>query len=85
LGCEVISPSTGRLDRLKKIPLYAREGIEYAWIVDPILRAIEVDRLIAGRWSLLGTFGGEDVVRMEPFDAVEFRLATLWMPESSSA
>lgn len=83
--CEVISPYTGRLDRLKKLPLYAREEIAYSWIVDPILRTIEVYRLVSTRWSLLGTYGGDDVVRMEPFDAIEFPLATLWLPEAHPA
>ena len=27
--CEVISPSTGRLDRVKKLPLYARVAIAH--------------------------------------------------------
>lgn len=83
--CEVISPHTGRLDRLKKLPLYAREEIPHAWIVDPIFRTIEVFRLVDGRWSLLGIYGGDDVVRLEPFDAIEIPLATLWMPETPPA
>ena len=38
-----------------------------------------------GRWSLLGTYGGDDTVRIEPFDAIEFPLATLWLPEATPA
>jgi Uma2 family endonuclease len=83
--CEVISPHTGRLDRLKKLPLYAREDIPYAWIVDPILRTVEVYRLMSGRWSLLGTYGGDETVRIEPFDAIEIPLATLWLPDAPAA
>jgi Uma2 family endonuclease len=75
----------GRLDRLKKLPLYAREDIPYAWIVDPILRTVEVDRLMSGRWSLLGTYGGDETVRIEPFDAIEIPLATLWLPDVPAA
>jgi Uma2 family endonuclease len=66
-------------------PIYAREEIPYAWIVDPILRIIEVYALESGRWSLRGTYGGDDIVRLEPFDAIEFPLATLWLPESNPA
>ncbi len=83
--CEVISPHTGRIDRLKKLPIYAREEIPYAWIVDPILRIIEAYRLTSGHWSLLGTYGGDDTVRIEPFEAIEFPLATLWLPETPVA
>jgi Uma2 family endonuclease len=83
--CEVVSPQTGRLDRLKKLPLYAREEIAYAWLVDPIARMIEAFRLVDGRWTLLGMYQGDDTVRIEPFDAIELPLATLWMPEAPSA
>ncbi len=83
--CEVISPHTGRIDRMKKLPIYAREEIPYAWIVEPIMKTIEVYRLASGRWSLLGTYGADETVRIEPFDAIEFPLATLWLPEASPA
>jgi Uma2 family endonuclease len=32
--CEVISPSSGRLDRVKKMPVYAREGVAHLWLID---------------------------------------------------
>ena len=83
--CEVISPHTGRIDRMKKLPIYAREEISYAWIVDPIVQTIEVYRLDSGRWSLLGTFGGDDTVRIEPFETIEIPLSTLWLPEAPPA
>jgi len=41
-ACEVISPSTGVIDRGRKMRLYAREGVGHLWIVDPILRTLEV-------------------------------------------
>src|SRR5829696_4191700 len=36
--CEVLSPSTEKADRHEKMPLYAREGVRWAWLVDPIAR-----------------------------------------------
>ncbi len=81
--CEVVSPSTGRLDRVKKLPEYAQEGVQYAWLVDPILRTLEVYRLGDERWSLISSFGGDGVVRAEPFDAVELTLGELWISPSS--
>lgn len=83
--CEVISPHTGRIDRMKKLPIYAKEEIAYAWLVDPIQQTIEAYQLERGRWSLLGTYGGDEKVRIEPFDAIELPLATLWLPEAPSA
>jgi len=76
--CEVLSPSTGRLDRGKKLPLYARSGIGYAWVLDPDERYLEVRRLENGRWSVLSTYDGNDKVRAEPFPEAEIDLTLIW-------
>jgi Uma2 family endonuclease len=81
--CEVLSPSTARLDRAKKLRAYAREGVGHAWLVDPILRTLEVLRLDGGRWTLLATHDGDEVVRAEPFVEVELELASLWVETDS--
>ena len=78
--CEVLSPSTARLDRTVKLPVYAREGVPYVWLVDPLARTLEVLHLSDGRWVILGTYGGDRLVRAEPFDAVELDLSALWLP-----
>lgn len=83
--CEVISPSTGRHDRVRKLPLYAREGVPHAWLVDPALQTLEVYRREGTSWHLAAAFGGEDLVRAEPFDELEFRLADLWLADPPSA
>ncbi|HEX2570155.1 MAG TPA: Uma2 family endonuclease [Polyangia bacterium] len=33
--CKVLSPSTGVLDRKRKLPIYLREGVGHVWLVDP--------------------------------------------------
>ena len=76
--CEVLSPSTARLDRAKKLAIYAREGVAHAWLVDPLARTLEVMRLDNGRWSILATHCDDDVVRVEPFVEIEMELAALW-------
>jgi len=77
-ACEVLSPSTSRTDRAKKLPIYARERIAHVWLVDPLLRTLEVLRLAEGRWSILGVYEEAAKVRAEPFDAIELDLALLW-------
>jgi len=77
--CEVVSPRTGILDRRRKMPIYAREGVSHLWIVDPILRTLEVYRLEAGRWVVASTHGGDDLVRAEPFAAVELEIVRWWL------
>jgi Uma2 family endonuclease len=77
--CEVLSESTARWDRMKKMPVYAREGVPHVWLVDPRDRTIVVYRLEGDHYALLGTWGGEDeAVRLEPFEAVEIPPAALW-------
>jgi Uma2 family endonuclease len=77
--CEVLSPSTETIDRVKKLAIYAREGVQNVWLFDPLLQTLEVLRREAGRWSLVATHEGDAVVRVEPFDAIELELAALWI------
>jgi Uma2 family endonuclease len=76
--CEVLSPSTAKLDRAEKLAIYAREGVGHAWLVDPLERTLEVFRRQGAEWLLLGVHRDDDVVRAEPFDAIELELASLW-------
>jgi Uma2 family endonuclease len=76
--CEVISPSTERMDRSRKTRIYAREGVKDLWLLDPLVRTLEVLRLENARWVLMATHSDTDVVRVEPFEAIEIELAALW-------
>ena len=76
--CEVLSPSTERVDRGRKLDLYRREGVAHVWLVSPALQTLEVLRRHDLGWLLVATFAGDTVVRAEPFDAVELDLAGLW-------
>jgi len=76
--CEVLSPATEAMDRVKKLKIYARERVGHAWLLDPILRTLEVWRLQGSLWSLLATHGSAERVRAEPFDAIELTLESVW-------
>jgi Uma2 family endonuclease len=80
--CEVISPSTGRVDRAVKMPLYAHYGVEYLWLVDPDLKTLEAYQLqrskSGDKWLLLATLHDDQPVSLLPFDAIEFDLSLLW-------
>jgi Uma2 family endonuclease len=76
--CEVVSASTESMDRARKMPVYAREGVGHLWFLNPLLRTLEVYRLAEGRWLLLATHEGTIRVRADPFDAVELTLGPLW-------
>lgn len=79
-ACEVVSPSTGRIDRSRKMGIYARESIAHLWLVDPLAKTVEVYRLENGRWTVLTVVGGDEIVALEPFDAVELELQRWWAP-----
>ena len=77
--CEILSPSTARIDRAMKMPIYAREGVPHLWLVDPDARTLEVYKLQQdGHWLLLDTLKENDTVQQQPFEAVAFSLANLW-------
>ena len=78
--CEVLSPGTARLDRHKKLRIYARERVAHAWLVDPIQRTLEVLRLNgSGEWVVAAVHADQEEVRAEPFDATTLPLARLWV------
>ena len=76
--CEVLSPATEKRDRADKLPVYARDGVGYVWLVNPLERTLEALKLDAGRWVILGVWRDAARVRAEPFDAIELELEVLW-------
>ena len=82
--CEVLSPTTARLDRIRKMRIYAEQEVPYCWLVDPLARTLEVFTLDKGHWRVESTHEGEEAVRAVPFDAVELALGDLWLPEDSA-
>jgi len=76
--CETLSTSNAVYDRRKKLPVYARHGVPYVWIADPIHRGVEVLQLIDGRWILLGIYDESDAFAAEPFPLAEIDLPLIW-------
>ncbi len=80
--CEVLSPSTARLDRSRKMNVYARAGVGHMWLLDPIARTLETYRLDEGRWVVIATHEGDEAVRAEPFDALPLTMRRWWLEPS---
>jgi Uma2 family endonuclease len=76
--CEVLSPSTARLDRHRKLGVYAQAGVAHAWLVDPIARTLEVLRLDGDHWIIDAVHSGDDSVQAQPFDAIAVQIARWW-------
>ena len=76
--CEILSPSTARTDRMTKMPVYARYGVPYLWLVDPLARTLETFALREGRWTVMGQFQDQAIVSVEPFQEIGLELGALW-------
>ncbi|QFY89645.1 Uma2 family endonuclease [Magnetovirga frankeli] len=76
--CEILSPATARKDRVLKMPIYAREGVQHVWLLDPQIRTLEVYGLKQQHWLLLRSYGQGDPVAAPPFEALSFPLDVLW-------
>ena len=76
--CEMLSPSTRKLDLEAKRPVYAREGVRHLWLVDPAERTLEAFALTAGEWARIATVAEDADVQMPPFEAPSFNLGDLW-------
>ena len=80
--CEILSPTTRGFDQRIKRPFYARLGVSHLWFIDLDAHTLTLSKLVDGRWSELAVFGDADVVRAEPFDAIEIAMAEWWPPTS---
>ena len=76
--CEVLSPRTEKADRAEKLPIYARHEVRHVWLVDPLLRTLEVLRREGPSWIILSVHKDDDRVRAEPFEVFELDLSLLW-------
>lgn len=77
--CEVVSPSTARIDRVRKMPIYARERVRHLWLIHPGLQTLEVYRLEGQQWVVASSHGGAESVRAEPFEAAELDMSRWWL------
>ncbi len=81
--CEVLSPSTRRIDQNEKRTIYAREGVSPLWFVDPASKMLEAFELRDCHWVLPATLADDAPVSLPPFEAISFPLDALW-PESAA-
>ncbi len=77
LAIEVLSPSTARLDRDRKMRLYAEHGVPYYWIVDPETRSIEVFTLAGAEYALAARLISEPAA-LPPFNDLTIDPASIW-------
>jgi Uma2 family endonuclease len=81
LTVEVVSPSTGRMDRLVKRDLYERSGVQHYWLADPTMLTLEWYQLEAGTYGKPAVFGRGDVVTLPLCGGLTLQLDDIFGPE----
>jgi len=70
---EIVSPSTSRHDRIRKLNKYLQAGVREYWIVDPDDKAITVHVLENGRY-VISAFEETDTISVNILDGCEISL-----------
>lgn len=81
--CEILSPSNAQNDLVRKLRALHRAGVPHYWIVDPGNKTFTALRYTPDGYLAALTAGGSDVVRAEPFDAVEIDLGRAFDDEAA--
>jgi Uma2 family endonuclease len=82
---EVLSPSNAGNDLVKKLRTLTRHAVPHYWIVDPEHRTLTVLRWTPAGYLTALTADENEVVRAEPFDAIELQVGALFGGEIEEA
>ena len=83
--CEILSPSTARLDRGPKRRIYAEVEIDFLWLLDPAAGELEAFERSGWQWLLLATIQRGETVAVKPFEAAPFPLDDLFPFDTPSS
>ncbi len=78
LVVEILSPSSHRYDRVRKLRLYARFGIQEYWIVQPNPAVVEVLQLTGEIYSVAGVYTDVDTLRSPTFPDLALELGAIF-------
>jgi Uma2 family endonuclease len=68
LVVEVRSPSTARIDDVRKRSLYEEAGVAHYWLADPVAPSLTVLDLVAGKYQQTATAQGDEPLELKaPF------------------
>lgn len=78
LAVEILSPSSGRKDRLQKLRIYQDAGVQHYWMVDPDQRTMECFCLRDGSYALVAAGMDDEELEHPTFNGLKIALASLW-------
>lgn len=70
---------TARNDKRLKLPLFPRSEVPWSWLVDPILRLVEVYQTVNGLPALVTAAQEDERCVLPPFE-LEISLEGWWLP-----
>jgi len=77
LVIEVLSPSTEAFDRVRKLRLYAANGIQEVWLITPYPSLVDVLTLDADSYRIAGVYGGDDTPVSAAFPDLQIDLSAV--------
>lgn len=78
LVVEVMSPSSARKDRLRKMQIYQKAQVQHYWLVDPQEKTLECFAWRDGVYALVASGMDEDIVEHPNFAGLSIPLKSLW-------
>lgn len=78
LVVEVLSPSSSSRDRVQKLRIYQKAGVQHYWLVNPQDRTLECFSLREGVYALVAAGLDHDVLDHPGFEGLTIALRTLW-------
>jgi Uma2 family endonuclease len=85
LVVEILSPSTQRHDRVRKLRLYAAAGVKEYWIIQPYPALAEILSLEGDSYRIAGSFTEMDTLMSPAFPALSFALQDVFPPPGEDA
>ncbi|MTI94332.1 MAG: DNA-binding protein [Firmicutes bacterium] len=78
LVVEVISPASRRRDRVVKMQVYQRAGVENYWLVDPEKQIMDCFRLRGGTFVNVASARGDETLTHPNYPGLSIDLQELW-------
>ena len=80
LVVEILSPSTQRHDRVRKLRLYAQVGVKEYWILQPSPALAEILSLDGTGYRIAGTYTETDTLVSPLFPELSVELSEIFLP-----
>lgn len=75
---EIISPSTGSRDRVQKMSVYKKAGVQHYWLVNPEEKTMECFALRGGDYYLAAAGLDQELIKHPDYPDLAIDLAALW-------